>query len=183
MLKILINSLYKVTLAVLLDLLVLLLIFYTWLFILSQDAWDEHYNKMYNRLVAQTGQTQDKLPFRIVNKNEINAYTDGKKVVIFRGMLEFCKNDSEVAMILGHELAHKMLKHTDYSDFTENKEELTVAEANADKMGAVYMLKAGYDICKGRELWKRLEHDKGNYQNGTHPNYAYRYSELNINCK
>lgn len=183
MIKTLLHSLYKVTLAVLLDLLILLVLFYTWLFILSQDAWDEHYKKMYSKLVAQTGQSQDKLPFYIVESNEINAYTDGKKVVIFRGMLEFCKNDSEVAMILGHELAHKMLKHTEYGEFTVDAEELTVAEANADKMGAVYMMKSGYDICKGRELWKRLEHNEGNYQNGDHPNYAYRYSELNINCE
>lgn len=50
-------------------------------------------------------------------------------------------------------------------------------------MGAVYMMKAGYDVCKGRELFKHWLDARGDYLDGDHPNYAYRYNELNINCE
>lgn len=144
---------------------------------MCQDMQDKRYKEIYNRLIAQTGQTQDRLPFKIVDSSEVNAYTDGKKVVIYRGMLNYLENEHEVALVLGHEIAHQMLRHVQASQV-----EISVAEANADKIGAVYMMKAGYDVCVGREMWRRLEKQKGNYQDYDHPAYAYRYAELNINC-
>lgn len=67
----------------------------------------------------------------------------------------------------------------------ENVEEtkIMVLEANADKMGAVYVMKAGYDVCEGREFFKRLLQNNGDYLGGDHPGFAYRYSELNIGCE
>ena len=59
----------------------------------------------------------------------------------------------------------------------------TVLEANADKLGAVYMIKAGFDICKGREIFKRWKIEGGNKLNSYHPSYSYRYDELNIGCE
>lgn len=40
-----------------------------------------------------------------------NAYTDGKRIVVFRGMLEFAKTDTELAVVLSHELAHDAMRH------------------------------------------------------------------------
>jgi Zn-dependent protease with chaperone function len=42
---------------------------------------------------------------------EINAYTDGNKIVISRKMLNFVHNDNELALVIGHELAHAALNH------------------------------------------------------------------------
>jgi len=41
----------------------------------------------------------------------VNAYADGKNVVIYSGLIDFAKSDDEVALILGHELAHNMMLH------------------------------------------------------------------------
>lgn len=149
---------------------------------MCQDMQDKRYKEIYNRLIAQTGQTQDRLPFEIVDSSVVNAYTDGKKVVMHRGMLNYLKNEHEIALVLGHEIAHQMLRHVRYKQFRATQTEISVAEANADKLGAVYMMKAGYDVCVGREIWRRMEKQKGNYQGYDHPAYVYRYAELNINC-
>jgi hypothetical protein len=47
----------------------------------------------------------------------------------------------------------------------------------------VYALKAGYDVCMGRKFWKRERIEEGNYQGLNHPDYSYRYDELNFNCE
>ncbi len=52
-------------------------------------------------------------PVLIAESNEINAYTDGRKIVVFRGMLRFVRNDDELAIVITHELAHVALGHVD----------------------------------------------------------------------
>lgn len=47
------------------------------------------------------------------NSNDINAYADGQKIVISRGILRFAENDNEVAMVIAHELGHSAMTHVD----------------------------------------------------------------------
>ncbi len=142
-----------------------------------------HVQEIFKALLAKTGQSQDAIPLEIINSPTINAFTDGHRVVIFVGMLNFVQNDDELALVLGHELAHHMLKHTTYPEFRSNDLEVSVAEANADKMGAVYMMRAGFDVCWARQVWKRLAKMEGDYQGGDHPTFVYRYDQLNIGCE
>jgi predicted Zn-dependent protease len=141
---------------------------------------DKRVQLMYKTLLAKSGQAQNGLPLYIEVSTEENAYNDGKQVVIYTGLLDSL-NDDEIALVLGHEIAHGMLEHLGKLQAT-SAEESAVHEANADKLGAVYALKAGYDVCKGREVFKHWENERGNALGQTHPDYAYRYSELNINC-
>ncbi len=45
------------------------------------------------------------------NSNDINAYADGQKIVISRGIVRFAENDNELAMVIAHELGHSALLH------------------------------------------------------------------------
>lgn len=141
----------------------------------------EDIRQIYAKLWAQTGQIKDKLPLVIEKNNQENAYNDGTKIVIFTGMIDTAKSDDEIALILGHEIAHGNLWHLKMGLKILTDEQLSELEANADKMGAVYMMKAGYDVCAGREMFKRWQ-KQGDYVSADHPNHAYRYAELNINC-
>ncbi len=47
------------------------------------------------------------------NSNDINAYADGQKIVIARGIVRFAENDNEVAMVIAHELGHSAMRHVD----------------------------------------------------------------------
>ena len=44
---------------------------------------------------------------------DVNAYTDGKKIVFSRGLIDFAANDDEIGFVIGHELAHIHLGHID----------------------------------------------------------------------
>lgn len=47
------------------------------------------------------------------NSMEINASADGEDIVIAKGLLYFTENDEELAFIIGHELAHNVMRHID----------------------------------------------------------------------
>lgn len=149
----------------------------------SQGAQDEYIREIYDKIQAQTGQNQNSLPLVIDDALTVNAYNDGSKVVIYRGLINDTRSWDEIALILGHETAHGMLGHlSNWTPNNLNPDSSSVLEANADKMGAFYMMKAGFNICKGREIWKRWR-QKGDALGQDHPDYAYRYAELNINCE
>jgi hypothetical protein len=40
-----------------------------------------------------------------------NAYATGKAVVIYGGMIDYVKDDNELALIMSHELAHNIMRH------------------------------------------------------------------------
>jgi len=45
--------------------------------------------------------------------DEVNAYADGKRIVVSKGMLRFTENDLELSTVIAHELAHNMMRHID----------------------------------------------------------------------
>lgn len=53
-------------------------------------------------------------PIRVDHdSNDVNAYADGKGIIVTRGMMRFVENDDELALVLSHELAHNALTHVD----------------------------------------------------------------------
>jgi len=48
---------------------------------------------------------------QLVGSDAVNAFADGKMVGITTGMLRFVESDDELAMVVGHELAHNALGH------------------------------------------------------------------------
>ncbi len=51
-------------------------------------------------------------PVILDNKSaEINAYADGSKIVVSKGILRFTENDNELALVIAHELGHSALSH------------------------------------------------------------------------
>lgn len=136
---------------------------------------------IYLKLLAQTGLVQDALPLNIIESSSENAYNDGQRIVIYTGLIENTRSEDEIALVLAHEIAHGMLGHLTMLPKTNT--EISILESNADKMGAVYMMKAGYNICKGRLIFKRWREINGNALGQTHPDQSYRYEELNIGCE
>ena len=90
-------------------------------------------------------------PVYLAGKNETNAYTDGRKIVVQRGMLFLAATDDELALVIGHELAHITAGHLRKK--TANKVagtfgglalDLAAAAAGVDTRGA--FTRAGGDI-------------------------------------
>ena len=51
------------------------------------------------------------IPVKLVTDGAANAYTDYKKIVIQSGVLRLARNDADLAVIIGHELAHVTMGH------------------------------------------------------------------------
>jgi beta-barrel assembly-enhancing protease len=44
--------------------------------------------------------------------DEVNAFTDGRRIVVTPGMMRFVDSDGELALVISHELAHAAMHHT-----------------------------------------------------------------------
>ena len=50
--------------------------------------------------------------FNLVKSNEVNAFClPGGKIVVYEGLLPITKNETGLAVVLGHEIAHAVAKH------------------------------------------------------------------------
>lgn len=45
------------------------------------------------------------------NADNVNAYADGGRIMVTRGMMDFTENDNELAYVVAHTMAHNMLGH------------------------------------------------------------------------
>ena len=63
------------------------------------------------RIAAVTGKPYD-WKFTLVDKKETNAFClPGGKVIVYTGLFRVVKNDDQLATVMGHEIAHVLLKH------------------------------------------------------------------------
>jgi hypothetical protein len=113
----------------------------------------------------------------------LNAYADGDRIFITRGMMAFARTDDELALVLGHEMAHNTMEHA----FSQrvNATLGTVAdvalnvltrgiynmsllsslasqahsqefEAEADYVGLYMLANSGYSIEDAPKFWRRM---------------------------
>lgn len=61
--------------------------------------------------VTVTPRTDCAYQFYMTDDDAINAAADGQSIYITRGMLRFVRSDEELALVLGHELAHNAMRH------------------------------------------------------------------------
>ena len=51
--------------------------------------------------------------FNLVKDNQVNAFCmPGGKIVVYEGLLKLCSSDDELAVVVGHEVAHALAKHS-----------------------------------------------------------------------
>ena len=98
---------------------------------------------------------------------ELNARADGRRLFISTALAGFTESDDELAVILGHELAHHVLRHRSWNDAgglgrTANTEAGVPgggpgnAEQQADRVGLYLLARAGYDPAVAAPFWRRF---------------------------
>jgi predicted Zn-dependent protease len=195
---------------------------------ISTDAGQ---NVRVRRIGARIAQAVgDQLPdakweFVVFESKDANAFAlPGGKVGVYTGLLALAENDSELAIVIGHEIGHVIARHgaermseamviagvgavgaaaveekTDaktrdlfllaYGGATTLARVLPHSRGNeseADRMGAVYAARAGYDPRAAIGFWQKMTRQKEGAQTGavlpawlsTHPSDAKRIADL-----
>jgi hypothetical protein len=111
----------------------------------------------------------------------INAYADGRNVIVTRGMERFAVRDAELAQVIAHEAAHNALSHRGkrqlfylfgtildiavlfYGIDSQNLFGNLAAgvysdeyEAEADHLGLYMTAMAGYPVTHAADFWRRM---------------------------
>ena len=124
----------------------------------------------------------ERIDFAVIESSEINAFATPSGVIgVTYGMLRFVDSDDELAVVMGHEVAHLVKGHIIKSIPTQiiaillgtivQQEAGTGGEIaaqairapfsreferEADYFGLLYAHRAGYDIERGIEFWERF---------------------------
>ena len=111
----------------------------------------------------------------------LNASADGTYVQLTTAVIDFVRNDDELALVIAHELSHNILKHREKLDaqgvsrglfrsFGKNPGRIRATENEADRLALRLMHKAGFDIAVAPAFWDRFgrETSHGIFSDGTH---------------
>lgn len=105
---------------------------------------------------------------RLARSTQVNAFAQGKTVVMTTAMLDFVRNDDELAVVLGHELSHDILHHPTVTDEKGLPDEgllhalgvkpssMWRREEEADRFGLRLMAAAGFDLDSAIPFWRRF---------------------------
>lgn len=146
-------------------------------------------------------------PYGVALKKDssIGAFANGKMVVVTSGMVRFCQTNDELALVVGHEMAHNAMNHMGakranaaggmivdillsalgvpthgaFSDLASNAYSPSF-EMEADYVGLYYAARAGFDISNAANFWRRMAISDPRAMNGglTHPSSADRFVAL-----
>lgn len=109
-----------------------------------------------------------------------------RSTVFHRGLMKITDNDHELALLIGHELAHILNGDLGHSHWTgELKHDFDMdkyKESQADVIGTILMHKAGYDCHEGAKVWKRYIHRLGDKTGPSHPKPSERYEKIKRVC-
>jgi len=155
-------------------------------------------------LVKQTKRSGAMYRLNILKSAEINAFaTLGGYLYVTTGLLNFVESYDELAFIIGHEIAHEELKHTqrkvtkltmyDYLNFSKLEKFGQIAkgisgtlsppfdqidEYEADRYGFYLAKNAGYNVSKFADFFVKLErYEKKDIMkklSSTHPYASHR---------
>lgn len=74
----------------------------------------ERVEKSSEALCREMHGAQGKCEFEVVldaGKTGLNAHADGQRVVVYPAMVDFAKNDNQLAFVIAHEFAHSIMNH------------------------------------------------------------------------
>lgn len=159
-------------------------------------------------LSLETKKSGCSFPVMLSDAQGLNAHADGNRVYIDAGMMRFVESDDELAYVVGHELAHNVLEHSDKkrgnallggvvdvlltaatgvsTDGAFSKAGAgaysQAFESEADYLGMYIAAQSGYDISMGPTFWRKMAVESPGSilqnYNSTHPSSPERFVAL-----
>jgi Zn-dependent protease with chaperone function len=134
-------------------------------------------------------------PATLVQQQVLNAYADGERIFLTRGMMAFARTDEELALVVAHEIAHNTMRHIDakkanaaaglvgdlalailsrgayrQSTITEAASQAYSQEfeAEADYVGLYMLANSGFSVDEAPKFWRRMAAANPGNIKGTH---------------
>jgi peptidase M48-like protein len=98
------------------------------------------------------------------------ASTNGRRIQIARGFVEFARADSELAFVIAHEMAHVLKGHQAVNDVSVRYAQ----ELDADRLGFQILIRAGYDPAGAIDLLRRMQVANGASMDPKYPSFNAR---------
>lgn len=124
-------------------------------------------------------------PIKLSPTSTINAYANGRTITMTAGMMNFVKDDNELALIIGHELGHNAMGHirksiTNFILSLGGTRYTRPFESESDYVGMYYIARAGYNLNMVEDVWRRLgvTNPKSVVRAKTHPTTPSRYLRI-----
>ncbi len=115
----------------------------------------------------------------------ISANISGGQITISSGLLDFTKTDSELAYVIGHELAHGIKKHLQTAVLNGGflgiaNQKMQAMETDADYISLMLVANAGYDLDGAALFWRRMiaAGTSGQPKGKKHPNRQQRLAVI-----
>jgi predicted Zn-dependent protease len=166
-----------------------------------EDTRTEKLRRMLKKLIKKADRRNElRYNVYLIEDEVVNAWTvPGGNIYVTTGILDFIKNDDELANVLGHEIGHNEKKHglrhiqrsvpamwfgDQVGVILEVLSQLTVSfnqyqELEADQIGIDLAKAAGYNPLRGLSFWERMaENENPNFMEKvfrSHPYSQNRY--------
>lgn len=88
----------------------------------------------------------------LVAGDEVNAWADGTRVMVSSAILSRSVTDDDLALVVAHEMAHNILRHSPRPAGTGASQ----AEEQADRLAVAMVAEASYDLSGAEEFLRRL---------------------------
>jgi len=105
--------------------------------------------------------------FNVIRSREVNAFClPGGGIVVYTALLRIVDNESQLATVLAHEIAHALAHHANERITTEESGRVNwlyrqaydrQQESEADHIGLFLMTFAGYDPDEALTFWQHMQ--------------------------
>jgi hypothetical protein len=120
--------------------------------------------------------------FWVDARQKTDAGADGDQVRVTAGMMAFAADDTELAAVVAHELAHNLLGHRALLAGVKRKKNKAILETEiaADQLSVWLMANAGYDAGAAVRFWQRYgpKTGLGIFSDSTHLRWKNRVKVL-----
>lgn len=111
------------------------------------------------------------------------AAADGERITISRRLLNLARTDDEVAYLIGHELAHNILRHRAWlKKVGDSNANVRATERAADRLSLWLVANAGYDIAQAPAFMEHWGRRQGSplFHDSTHDHWKARLALINL---
>jgi predicted Zn-dependent protease len=162
--------------------------------LLADSLWQDYINDLGQRIVAVSDRSDLPFHFAVIQSDQINAFAaPGGYVFFYSGLIREMDSEAELAAVMAHEISHVVARHSikqlqsvmglsvvlqlAIGERSESTQQLAGAalgimmsgysrsmETEADRFGAIYMTRAGWNPEGMIDMFQKLQDLSGAHE-------------------